>query len=287
MSRARLLIRPSRPVSLLVSPLVSLLVSLLVSFPGAVMGQAAPTAADAAQADAGPPEVGATRPGLVLGVGLLVGQRRFAASAPDSTYSVEHAAPLAGARGSARLRLVRLGNGEVWSTLQGAYAPMSVEMAVDGAEPFSVSGHHLTGRATLGYRHWAGALYVGAELGADAVSSTLAPNSYFTGSRYLSLLGMLGGGYQGDAIGLGASVGLLPVVGNNTSGNAYGETSGLGLAYTGRASLSVMLTATFGVELGYHLRLYPTDYAEPTLAATPVATDDLIHGGSLSVILRL
>ncbi len=226
-------------------------------------------------------------PFMMLSVAGLLGQRSFSAEAAESSYAIDHSVPLAGATMELGLTLARFGNGLIGFEAQGDYAPMSVEFVADGGEPFTVSGHHVAGRGELVYRHRFGAAFTRIGFGADAVSSTLDPNSYFTGTRYIAGRGTIGAGF-GDVNGFMVELngGVLPVFSNNTSGQAYGEAP-LALAYTGQGRIRLAFTSAIGMQLGYDLRLYSNTYEEPPLASSAVEASDLIHGGNIGLTIRL
>lgn len=225
-------------------------------------------------------------PGVVLQVGLLVGQRNFEADAADSPYAVSSSTPLLGGTARLGLRIVEFSSGEVRIDGRASYAPLSVQFVADGGDPFTVTGHHVTGRAELGYRHWFGNVFSGLKLGSDAVSSTLDPNSYFTGSRYISgLAGLEFGLLTAGGVGVSVEGGILPVLDSNVSGDAYGPADTIDIAYFGDAAIGYAVTGSIALEVGYGVRAYSSRYDEPTIAMSPVSSSDFIHGGNLSVAL--
>jgi hypothetical protein len=229
-----------------------------------------------------------SNPAFTLTVSGFVGQRSFSAEAAESSYLIEHTAPLAGASAELGVRLATFGAGTLGFEAQGDYAPMSVEFVADGGDPFTVSGHHVAGRGEFAYRHRFGSAFARVGVGADAVSSTLDPNSFFTGSRYIAGRATLGGGFgQADGFLVQVNGGVLPVLANNISGQAYGETDGIGIAYTGQARISYALTNSLSMQLGYDMRLYSNSFDEPTLASSTVNTSDLIHGGTIGIGYRM
>lgn len=241
-----------------------------------------------------PAKKGDLERGLELGVGVFVGRRAMEVKEGDgpNDFKLEHGSPFVGA--GLRLDAIAAsfsdGKAALGITAFGAYAQFStIFFDQDTNERQELSSAFTRVGAELRYMNALTAkfildLYGGAEL----LSLTIAPNSFYTGNRYISGRAGIGANFRfGDDALLRGHAGVVPVFSADNSGGAFGK-SPTSIGYEAGARLNFNISDSFFVQLNYTFQLLQPEYPEPSAPIdVPTESTDVMHTGNVLFGLSL
>ena len=234
-------------------------------------------------------ENGQVQTGFGIGAGALVGRRSLVVQT-EGDYSLEHTSPFVGVFAQLRGVLMTFSGGSsgLGVELGGGYAPFTTIFSPPGQEQLDLASQfsRIGGKMLLlttfndsfGLEGWAGA---------ELLTITVAPNSYYTGSSYTYL--DAGAALQikfVDQATLSLGGGVLPILSADTSAGAYGP-GDFALGFEGVAGLDVAFTDNLTLGLDYQLLYLPPAYPDPVLIVAPATSTDVFHTGNLTLSLTL